>query len=155
MNSNLITKAGYDKLNEELSSLWKYERPEITKIVTWAANQGDRSENADYHYNKKRLREIDRRIRFLSKFLEDCKVVEYHPDQEGRIFFGAWVVLGDENSNVLKFRIVGAEEIYGVKDYISVDSPMAKVCIGKLVNDEIEVSTPSGTMCWCVLSINY
>ncbi len=155
MNLKLLTREGHSKLSGELDYLWKKERPEITQIVTWAANQGDRSENADYHYNKKRLREIDRRIRFLTKLLEDCKIVEYHPDQEDRVFFGAWVELIDENTNFLKFRIVGSEEIYGQKDYISVDSPMAKSCLRKSVDDEIEVDTPAGKKYWVIKSIEY
>jgi len=96
--------------------LWKQRRiAEVQEIVQWAASLGDRSENADYQYNKRRLREIDRRVRFLRKTIEDIQVVEYHPQQEGKVFFGAWVELEDINGESIQFRIVGPEEIYGEK----------------------------------------
>lgn len=155
MKSQFITREGYQKLAKELDYLWLKERPKITKIVSWAASLGDRSENADYHYNKKKLREIDRRVRFLRKTLEDTKIVDYHPQQEGKVFFGAWVELEDEEENTLKFRIVGPEEIYGQKEYISIDSPMAKACIGKKVDDELTVALPKGKKNWYVNSIYY
>nr|VUD30143.1 transcription elongation factor GreB [Raoultella sp. NCTC 9187] len=91
MKTPLITREGYEKLKKEMDYLWREERPEVTKKVTWAASLGDRSENADYQYNKKRLREIDRRVRYLSKCLEHLKIVDYSPQQEGKVFFGAWV----------------------------------------------------------------
>lgn len=155
MSAQLLTKAGYLSLKAELDQLWHQERPEVTKIVAWAASLGDRSENADYQYNKRRLREIDRRARFLVKLLEDAKIVEYHPQQEGKIFFGAWVELADEAGEPLTFRIVGQEEIYGQDDYISLYSPMAKACLGKAVDDEIVVKLPSGERVWTVTSIRY
>lgn len=155
MKTKLITKQGFDKLKVELDQLWRKERPEVTKIVQWAASLGDRSENADYQYNKRRLREIDRRVRFLRKTLEDITIVEYHPQQEGKVFFGAWVELEDIDSNRLKFRIVGPEEIYGEKDYISIDSPMARACLQKQVDDEVVVNTPAGKKEWYVLAIYY
>ena len=155
MKTKLITKEGFEKLQAEIDHLWRKERPEVTKIVQQAASLGDRSENADYQYNKRRLREIDRRVRFLRKTLEDIKIVEYHPQQEGKVFFGAWVELEDIDGNSIKFRIVGPEEIYGEKDYISVDSPMARACIGKQVDDEVLVRTPSGKKEWYVLNICY
>lgn len=155
MTRNLITKEGFKNLQAELDTLWRIERPETTKIVTWAASLGDRSENADYQYNKKKLREIDRRIRYLRKTLEDIEVIEYHPQQEGNIYFGAWVNLEDDEGERLEFRIVGAEEIYGQNAYISIDSPMAKSCIGKKIDDEIEVPAPSGNKSWHVLNIRY
>lgn len=132
MKTNLITREGYNRLKEELDFLWKEDRPEVTKKVTWAASLGDRSENADYQYNKKRLREIDRRVRYLRKRLEQVKVVDYAPQQEGKVFFGAWVEVENEAGDVKRFRIVGPDEIYGgVKDYISIDSPMARALLKK------------------------
>ena len=86
----VVTREGYEKLKQELNYLWREERPEVTKKVTWAASLGDRSENADYQYNKKRLREIDRRVRYLTKCMENLKIVDYSPQQEGKVFFGAW-----------------------------------------------------------------
>jgi transcription elongation factor GreB len=155
MKTQLITKEGFEKLKVELDQLWRKERPEVTKIVTWAASLGDRSENADYQYNKRRLREIDRRVRFLRKTLEEIRIVEYHAEQEGKIFFGAWVELEDDEGNTLSFRIVGPEEIYGEKDYISIDSPMARACLGKQVDDDVVVQIPSGKKEWFVINIWY
>ena len=107
MRTQLITREGYDKLKQELDYLWREERPEVTKKVTWAASLGDRSENADYQYNKKRLREIDRRVRYLTKCLEQLKIVDYSPQQEGKVFFGAWVEVENEDGETKRFRIVG------------------------------------------------
>ncbi|WP_417507668.1 transcription elongation factor GreB [Marinomonas gallaica] len=155
MRRKLITREGHQKLKDEVDYLWRKERPEITKIVTWAAALGDRSENADYQYNKKKLREIDRRVRFLRKLLDGIEIVDYHPQQEGKVFFGAWVTLEDDDEKTLTFRIVGSEEIYGRDDYISIDSPMARACISKEVDDEVIVRTPSGEKSWYVLEIRY
>ena len=131
------------------------QRPEITQKVSWAAALGDRSENADYQYNKKLLREIDRRVRYLRKRLEDIRVVEYSSEQEGRVFFGAWVEIENEAGEVKRFRIVGYDEIYGRKDYISIDSPMARALLKKAVGDEATVQTPQGEMCWWINEISY
>jgi len=106
--------------------LWRVERPETTRKVTWAASLGDRSENADYQYNKKKLREIDRRVRYLRKCLENLKVVDYSPQQENKVYFGAWVEIENEQGQVLELRLVGYDEIFGRRDYISIDSPMAR-----------------------------
>ena len=103
MKTPLITRNGYQRLKQELDHLWKVERPETTKKVTWAASLGDRSENADYQYNKKRLREIDRRVRYLRKCLENLKIVDYSPQQEGKVFFGAWVEIENENEEKKTF----------------------------------------------------
>ena len=155
MKTNLITRKGFDLLQQELNQLWRVERPEITKKVYWAASLGDRSENADYHYNKKRLREIDWRVRYLRKRLEILKIVDYSPQQDGKIFFGAWVEIENDNDETLKFRIVGPDEIYGRSDYISIDSPMARACLKKEVDDDFEVKTPNGSKTWYINKINY
>lgn len=155
MKTNLITREGYTKLREELDFLWKEERPEVTKKVTWAASLGDRSENADYQYNKKRLREIDRRVRFLRKRLEIVQVVDYSTQQDGKVFFGAWVEIENDDGETKTFRIVGPDEIYGRNDYISIDSPMARALLKKEVDDEFEVNTPAGKKEWFVNSIRY
>jgi transcription elongation factor GreB len=155
MNTDVITPEGYAKLQQELDDLWRKERPEVTKIVQWAASLGDRSENADYKYNKGRLRQIDRRVRFLRKRLEALKVVEYNPVQEGKAFFGAWVTLIDECDNTLCFRIVGPDEIYGRDDYASVNSPVARVCIGKSVGVDVVVSTNESKKEWEIQLIEY
>lgn len=155
MKTNLITREGYDKLKNELDFLWREERPEVTKKVTWAASLGDRSENADYQYNKKRLREIDRRVRYLRKRLEQVQVVDYSPQQDGKVFFGAWVEIENDDGETKSFRIVGPDEIYGRNDYISIDSPMARALLKKEVDDDIEVNTPAGKKEWFVNSIRY
>ncbi len=155
MSTNIITKEGHEALKNELDYLWRVQRPEVTQKVSWAAALGDRSENADYQYNKKLLREIDRRIRYLRKRLEDIRVVEYSSEQEGRVFFGAWVEIENETGEVKRFRIVGYDEIYGRKDYISIDSPMARALLKKEVGDEATVQTPQGEMCWWINEISY
>ncbi len=156
MKTKLITREGYNQLQQEHDHLWFEKRPEITKIVTWAAGLGDRSENADYTFNKRLLRQIDRRVRYLRKLLPELKIVDYSPQQEGKVFFGAWVEIENEAGQTRKFRIVGPEEIYGdAKDYISIDSPMARSLLKKQVDDEIEVPTPEGKKLWFINSIEY
>ncbi|MFK7974999.1 MAG: transcription elongation factor GreB [Halioglobus sp.] len=154
--SKLLTRAGYEALKEELDTLWRVERPDTTKKVTWAASLGDRSENADYQYNKKRLREIDRRVRYLRKLFEDVQIVDYSPQQDGKVFFGAWVEIESEAGELKRLQIVGPDEIYdGRMDRISIDSPMARALLKKEEGDEALVQTPSGTVAWTVNTIEY
>lgn len=155
MKTPLITREGYSALKEELDHLWRVERPDVTQKVSWAASLGDRSENADYQYNKKRLREIDRRVRYLRKCLEDLKIVDYSPVQEGRVFFGAWVEIENEEGEKKRFRIVGYDEIFNTKDYISIDSPMARALVKKQVDDEAVVKTEAGEFTWYINRIEY
>ena len=155
MKTPLITTVGLEKLKAELDHLWRVERPDTTQKVSWAASLGDRSENADYQYNKKRLREIDRRVRYLRKCIEDLKVVEYSPVQEGKVFFGAWVEIENDSGDKKRFRIVGYDEIFDTKDYISIDSPMARALIKKEVDDEAVVRTEAGEFFWYVTKIEY
>ena len=155
MKTNLITRQGYEALQKELDHLWREKRPDVTKKVAWAASLGDRSENADYHYNKKLLREIDRRVRYLRKRLDEIRVVDYSPQQDGKVFFGAWVTIENEGGDELRLRIVGPYEIYERKDYISIDSPMARALLKKGVDDEAEVATPTGKKLWYINDICY
>ena len=156
IRSQLITPEGMEKLRDEHDHLWRVERPDITAKVSWAASLGDRSENADYHYNKKRLREIDSRIRYLCSCIDNLKVVDYHPNQEGKVMFGAWVeIKNDAKGFQNRFRIVGYEELIGNKDYISMDSPMAKALLNKTVGDEVVVNTKMGDFVWKILKIEY
>ncbi len=155
MRTPLITRQGYVKLQQELDSLWRVERPAVTKIVSWAASLGDRSENADYQYNKKRLREIDRRVRYLQKCLENLTIVDYHPEQQGKVFFGAWVTIENDADESKRLRIVGYDEIFGQKNYISVDAPMARALLKKAVDDEVVVKTEAGTFTWYITAIEY
>lgn len=153
--SQMITSEGLQKLREEHEHLTRVERPDVTAKVTWAASLGDRSENADYHYNKKRLREIDNRIRYLCKCVDDFKVIGYHPNQEGKVNFGAWIEIENDRGMHKRLRIVGYEELIGQKDYISVDSPIAQALLKKEVGDEVTVQTPVGEMIWKVNKIEY
>ncbi len=155
MNHDIITPEGYAELEKELDYLWRQERPEITKIVQWAASLGDRSENADYQYNKRKLREIDRRVRFLRNRLEKLRIVYYSTEQEGKAYFGAWVTLIDEDEKLMKFKIVGPDEIYGKKNYVSINAPIAKACLGKSEGDEIIVKTEEMTKEWEIQEIHY
>ena len=155
MKANLITRDGYEALKKELDYLWREQRPEVTQKVTWAASLGDRSENADYHYNKKLLRQIDRRIRYLTKRFDELKIVDYSPQQDGKVFFGAWVEIENESGETLRFRIVGPDEIYERKDFISIDAPMARALLKKEVDDEVTVQTPSGKKEWFINQIWY
>ncbi len=151
----LITPEGLEKLKTELDELWRVERPDTTAKVSWAASLGDRSENADYHYNKKRLREIDRRILYLRKCIDDLKVVHYAPYQEGKVMFGAWVEIENDKGKQMRFRIVGSEEIINTPNYISMDSPMAMALLNKEVGDETTVKTGAGTFVWRIRKIEY
>jgi len=151
----LITRTGYEALKAELEHLWRVDRPEVTKKVTWAASLGDRSENADYQYNKKRLREIDRRIRYLQKSIEHLKVIDFHVDQQGKVYFGAGVEVENDAGECKRFRIVGYDEIFGRNDYISIDSPMARALLGKQVDDEAKVKTDLQITTWYINSISY
>lgn len=155
MKTKLITRAGYKKLQEEHDYLWKDKRPKITAIVNWAASLGDRSENADYTFNKRILRQIDYRVRYLIKRLEELKVIDYSSEQEGKVFFGAKVEIENETGNKLCFKIVGPDEIYDTKHYISIDSPMARAMLKKEVDDDFFVQTPNGKKEWFINKIEY
>ncbi|HMI64646.1 MAG TPA: transcription elongation factor GreB [Cyclobacteriaceae bacterium] len=155
MKTPLITREGLEKLKTELDHLWRVERRDTTQKVSWAAGLGDRSENADYHYNKKRLREIDRRVLYLRKCIDDLKVVNYSPFQEGKVLFGAWVEIENDRGEKKRFRIVGYDEIFDTKDYISIDSPMARALMKKEVGDEAVVKTDAGEFVWHVTKIEY
>jgi len=153
--SNYITRAGWDKLDQELKFLWKDERPRITRSVSEAAAQGDRSENAEYIYGKKRLREIDRRVRFLMKRLDDLTIVYPEKQQEGKVFFGAWVTLINEDDQEKIYRLVGPDEWDVKQGDISIDSPMARALLGKQVDDEVVVQTPEGERVFDIIHIKY
>ncbi|RMF18582.1 MAG: transcription elongation factor GreB [Gammaproteobacteria bacterium] len=150
-----ITPEGEQKLREELHYLWKVKRPEVTQAVREAAALGDRSENAEYIYGKKQLREIDRRVRYLSKRLEEVQVVDRLPDDPSRVFFGAWVTLEDEDGNERRYRIVGPDELDLDKGYISVNSPMARALLKRTVDDEVVVRTPQGEQVYWISAIDY
>lgn len=153
--SPYITPEGQKRLSEELSYLWKIKRPQVTLAVAEAAAMGDRSENAEYIYGKKQLRQIDSRIRFLSKRLSELIVVDRVPDDTSKVFFGAWVEIEDTDGNAYKYRIVGPDEFDPDKNFISIDSPMAKALLRRTEGDEVVVSRPNGTVKFVVTSIRY
>ena len=153
--SNYITPEGEVALREELHQLWKVERPTVTHTVHEAAKNGDRSENGDYIYGKKRLREIDSRVRFLTKRLDHLTVVDQAPSQQDKIFFGAWVTLEDEAGELQRYRIVGPDEFNLRENKLSMDSPLAKALLGKSLDDEISFQSPSGLKVFIVHAITY
>ncbi len=139
-SSPYITAQGHARLQQELTYLWKVKRPEVTRKVSEAAAMGDRSENAEYIYGKRQLREIDSRIAFLSRRLDELVVVDQLPSTRDRIFFGAWVTLEDNAGTTYRYRIVGADEFATEPGYISVDAPLARALIGKSLDDEVTVN---------------
>jgi transcription elongation factor GreB len=157
-SSPYITADGALKLRQELRQLWKVERPQVTQIVHEAAKNGDRSENGDYIYGKRRLGEIDHRVRYLSKRLEDAIIVDKKPRDPSKVFFAAWITLLDQDrphTQPLQYRVVGGDEIDGSKNWISIDSPMARALIGKRINDEVQVKTPDGERNFVITAIDY
>lgn len=152
---NYITPQGYSALTCEFEHLLKVERPKTTQIVQWAASLGDRSENADYIYGKKKLREIDRRIRFLTKRIESAKIIEPSKVKSNKVQFGASVKVLDEKSRERIFFIVGIDETNPSVGKISWCSPVAKALIGKEVGDDVVVKAPSGDIDFEILEIIY
>ncbi|HEX5276820.1 MAG TPA: transcription elongation factor GreB [Fluviicoccus sp.] len=152
----LITPEGYQTLVDELDYLWRVKRPEVTRSVSEAAAQGDRSENAEYIYGKKLLREIDRRVRFLEKRLPELRVVREKPSDPSRIFFGASVELEDvDTGEELQLRIVGPDEIDPKRNWISIDAPMARALLKKTIDDEVPVERPAGRAVFLVVDVRY
>ena len=142
-------------MRAELDQLWTVERPRVTQEVADAAAQGDRSENAEYIYGKRRLREIDRRVRFLSKRLDEIVVVNEPPSDAKRVFFGAYVSVEDEDGAEKTYRIVGADESDMTKSFISIDSPVARALLGKREGDEVTVKVPKGDVVYTIVTVEY
>jgi transcription elongation factor GreB len=153
--SAYITPEGAARLREELVYLWRVKRPQVTQAVSEAAALGDRSENAEYIYGKKQLREIDHRIHFLQKRLDELVIVDRVPQDKSRIFFGAWIRLKNDSGEEQRFRIVGADEFDIDKGLLSIDSPLARELLMKTVNDEVTVSVPRGQIIYSILEIRY
>lgn len=153
--SRYITPEGREKLSGELQHLWKVKRPRVTQAVAEAAAMGDRSENAEYIYGKKQLREIDARIRFLIKRLDELVVVDRTPEEEDRVFFGAWVRLENMEGEVFEYRIVGPDEFDPDKGFISMDSPMAHALMKKSEGDEVTVRRPKGAALFTIVEVRY
>lgn len=140
VGSKYITAEGHKRLTEEHDYLWKKKRPEVTRILSEAAAEGDRSENAEYIYRKKELREIDARVRFLRKRLDDMVVVDRIPKDTDKIYFGAWVTVEDNNGTENTYRIVGPDELDPKLGYISMDSPMGKALLGKELDADVSIT---------------
>ena len=153
--SKYITPEGARKITEELQYLWTVERPHVTNRVAEAAAQGDRSENAEYIYGKKRLREIDGRIRFLTKRLDGITVVNHIPDDQDIVYFGAFVTIEDEEGEEAEYRIVGPDEFNIADRKLSMDSPLGKAILGRRVGDEIKFSSPKGVRTLYLSKIRY
>lgn len=154
-SSTYITPAGAARLRAELDQLWRVKRPQVTQAVSEAAALGDRSENAEYIYGKKQLREIDRRVHFLRKRLDALVVVDRPPTDTTRVYFGAWVTLEDENGETVEYRIVGADELDTAKGYISIDAPLARALLKKALDDEVTVDLPRGKTVYTITGIRY
>jgi transcription elongation factor GreB len=150
-----ITVEGERALRSELEYLWRIERPKVTQSVSEAAAQGDRSENAEYTYGKKRLREIDSRVRFLRKRLEVLMVVRDPPTDPNKIYFGAWVELEDEKGDIARYRLVGPDELNPALGYISIDSVLGRALLGRTSDTEVNIQTPSGPREYAVVSVSY
>jgi transcription elongation factor GreB len=155
LGKHYITAEGAKKLRAELDQLWCVERPRVTQEVADAAAQGDRSENAEYIYGKRRLREIDRRVRFLSKRLDEVTVVTEAPNDASRCFFGAYVTLADDDGQEITYRIVGPDESDVDKRWISMEAPVAKALLGKRDGDEVTVRRPKGDITYTITAIRY
>ena len=153
--SRYSTPEGARRLRAELDALWLIERPAVTKAVAEAAAMGDRSENAEYIYGKRRLREIDRRVRFLRGRLDGMKIVSEAPPDRGRVFFGAWVTIEDESGAARRHRIVGPDEFDREPGYVSMDAPLARALLGKRIGDEVEVRLPAGPTTVEITAIDY
>jgi transcription elongation factor GreB len=153
--SQFITPAGAERLKKELDQLWRVERPRVTQAVSEAAAQGDRSENAEYTYGKRRLREIDRRVRFLRKRLDGMTLVDKAPTDRRRVFFGAWVTLEDLDGRQFQHRIVGPDEFDMAEGYISMDASLARALLRKALDDEITVELPGGARTFSIVGIRY
>ncbi len=153
--SNFITPSGHQTLSDELDYLWKIKRPKVTQSVSEAAAQGDRSENAEYIYGKKQLREIDWRLRFLAKRLEAVTVIKSPPDDQSKVSFGAWVKLEDEQGVHKCFRLVGSDEANPDLQRLSIISPLACGLLGKQVDDEMLIPLPESIVKYYLLELSY
>lgn len=154
-NKNYITPEGLAKLKEEYHQLMHVERPKVVEVVAWAASNGDRSENADYQYGKRRLREIDRRVHFLTKRIEDAEVVDPKQMKGGTVLFSATVTVENEDGNEITYQIVGEDELDPKQGKISWKSPVAKALLGKKAGDEVRIVKPAGEEFVTISSIEY
>lgn len=155
LQRNYITRQGFEKLKAEAHQLFSVERPKVVETVIWAASNGDRSENADYQYGKKRLREIDRRVRFLGQRMDKAEIVDPEKIISEKIVFGATVTIADENGGTKTYQIVGEDEIDTTVNKLSWKSPIAKALLGKKIGDEVLVKRPIGDHYFSVIAVIY
>ncbi len=153
--SNYITRAGADALQAELKHLWKVERPQVTEVVHQAALNGDRSENGDYIYGKRRLAEIDRRVRYLTKRLDEVTIVEDRPKDQSKVYFAAQVTIENEQGEQQAYQIVGPDEFDLKQNKLSMDSPLAKALLGKSLDDEFQWKNAEGELWYTIVDIRY
>ena len=154
-SSKYVTREGEARLRAELDDLWRVQRPAVTKTVAEAAAQGDRSENAEYIYGKRKLFEIDRRLKFLGKRLEVLKMVDGEPEADGRVYFGAWVTLETEEGEHVQHRIVGPDETDLASGTVSCESPLGKALLGRELGDEVSVARPKGPTTFVIHAITF
>ena len=150
-----ITPEGFQRLAEEHDRIWKAERPRIVAEVEAAAALGDRSENAEYLYGKRKLRELDRRLRFLSERMDQLTVVDPTPHPSGRAYFGAWVVVEDEAGAERTYRLVGPDETDVPRGLVSVESPLGRALLGRAEGDEVVVQRPAGPLALTVVEVRW
>jgi transcription elongation factor GreB len=154
-SSPYITAEGHARLKAEFEQLWRVRRPEVVRALSAAAAEGDRSENAEYQYRKKELREIDARLKYLTRRLEEVKVVEIRPAVADKVFFGAWIELADEDGEPRRYRIVGADEVDTARGWISVDSPVARALLGRSEGEVVKVRLPAGESEYEIVAVRY
>lgn len=154
-SSPYITAQGHARLKSEFDQLWRSRRPEVVRALTAAAAEGDRSENAEYIYRKKELREIDARLKYLTLRLDELKVVDRVPTDQSRVYFGAWLEVVDDDGTVYKHRIVGSDEVDATRGWISVDAPVSRALLGRAVGEVVEVALPGGVRELELLRVSY
>lgn len=154
-SSPYITAEGHARLKAEFEQLWRVRRPEVVRALAAAAAEGDRSENAEYQYRKKELREIDARLKYLTTRLQEVTVVDLRPRTDGKVYFGAWIEVADEDGNERRYRIVGADETDAKSGLISVDSPVARALLGRGEGEVVEVALPGGRQQLEIIAVRY
>jgi transcription elongation factor GreB len=154
-SSPYITAEGQARLKAEFEHLWRSRRPEVVKALAAAAAEGDRSENAEYQYRKKELREIDRRLQYLTARLEVVKVITRLPDDRDKVYFGAWVSVVDARGEERTWRLVGADEVEAPRGWISVDAPLARALLGRRVGETTVAKLPGGDETLEIVDVRY
>lgn len=157
MAFKFVTPEGYQLIKKEFDEIWENIRPNVVEKLAWAASLGDRSENADYQYNKQLLRQIDRRVKFLTDTLKNTEILDRSADgiRDNKVYFGAYVEIENDDGDILHVHIVNTAEVYGRKGFISYESPIARGILNKTIDDDAEVITPKGKVTWYINKISY